>query len=234
MKKVMIYLAMATLVLSSCKKDEEVEKEMVSEEESAEVVTKSMESQNSGLNEQLEEAAKLAEELMINPLCSVGFDTTVVKTYSSATRSLNYTFNWNYQVNCTGSIPSDITFGYNSSGIYSTTRMDSDDNATGTIVLTQIGASHTSYLANLDYTRNGSQSSKIGNQNSFSSVINIDGDDILIDKTSYEVLSGSVVFTITGAASDGTSYSYGGTITFLGNRDATIAFNNGSSYSINL
>jgi hypothetical protein len=235
MKKVMIYLTMAALVLASCKKkEEEVEKQVVSEEETSEVVSKSMESQNSGLNEQIEEAAAIATFQLTNPICNVAFDTTINKSYSSATRSLDYTFNWGYQVNCNGIVPTDVSFDYNSTGTYTSVRMNSDDNANGTIVLTQIGASDTSYLANINYTRNGSQTSKIGNQNSFSSVLKFAGNNISINKTTYEVESGSLTFTITGNAADGTAYTFGGTITFLGNRDAQVQFNNGSSYSINL
>ena len=231
MKKSMIFgMALAMLVMS-CKKEEET---MVSEDEAAETVTKSMETDNSGVNEQLEESAKMAEVALVNPLCSVAQDSTIVKSYSSATRTLDYTFTWGYQVNCTNSIPSNVTFNYSSTGSYTTPRMDSDDSATGEIVLTQLVASETNYKATLDYSRNGSQISKIGNANSFTSTITVNSSNILIDKSTYRVVSGDATLAISGSSTDGTAFSYGGTITFLGNMDATITLDSGATYSVNL
>jgi len=161
-------------------------------------------------------------------------DSTIVKSYSSSTRTLDYTFTWGYQVNCSNSIPSDVTFNYSSSGTYTTPRMDSDDSATGTIVLTQLAASENNYKANVNYSRNGSQVSKIGNSNSFSSTITVASTNLLIDKTTYRIISGDATLSITGETSEGTTFNYGGNITFLGNMDATIVLNSGTSYSVNL
>ncbi|MCB9188496.1 MAG: hypothetical protein H6600_04790 [Flavobacteriales bacterium] len=219
--------------VSSCKKEDEQEK-TVSEEETSEVVAKSMESSNSGLIEQIEESVQMANVALQNPICALQYDSTIQKTYTSTSRTLDYTFNWGYQVNCSNNVPSDVTFSYNSSGNYSSLRMDADDEATGSIVLTQLLSSQSSYMANINYERIGNQESNFGNNSTFSSTLTITGSNIEVDKTSYEILGGSANFTISGSRDNGTNYSFSGMIQFLGGGSATVSFNNGNQYTISI
>lgn len=225
---------MIMLTISSCKKDEQENEEAVSEQESAEVISKSMDSDNSGLVEQIEESVEMANLILQNPVCALQYDSTIVKSYSSAKRSLSYTFNWGYQVNCTNNIPSNVTLNYASDGSYTSIRMDGNDEATGAIVLTQLLSSQSSYMADIDYERIGNQTSKIGNESSFSSTLTITGSGIEVDKTSYEVLGGSASFAISGSSDNGNVYSFSGSISFLGNGQATVSFSNGSQYTISI
>lgn len=230
---IMSMMMMTIIVVSSCRKEEE-EVAMVSEEESAEVVSKSMDSDNSGMVEQIEESVQMANTILVNPICSLQYDSTIVKSYSGAKRSLSYTFNWGYQVNCANNVPSNVTLNYASDGSYTSIRMDGNDEATGEIVLTQLLSSQSSYMASIDYERTGNQTSKIGDENSFSSTLSISGSGIEVDKTTYEVLGGSATFSISGNADNRNAYSFSGNISFLGNGQATVSFSNGSQYSISI
>ncbi|MCB9194792.1 MAG: hypothetical protein H6598_01025 [Flavobacteriales bacterium] len=230
----LLILGIALMTISSCRKEDETETKTVTEEETEEVIAKSLESSNSGLTEQFEDATKMANIIMQNPICALTYDSTINKTYSSATRSLDYQFIWGYQMNCNNNIPNNISFTYDANGDYSSVRMDANDVADGTLVLTQLATSQSSYLININYERTGNQTSKIGNQSSFTSDLTITGSNIEIDKTSYEILSGTASFSIAGSADNGNDFSFGGTITFLGGGSATINFNNGGQYTISI
>jgi hypothetical protein len=229
MKRTFI-ITLITLTAFACNKEEKT----VNEEDAVETVTNSMSQENAGLASQTEDAAKITEIALESPLCGVSQDTVIVKTYSSATRSLDYTFNWGWVVNCTSGVPSDITFDYSSNGVYDTPRISSDDNATATIVLTQLPMVNPEYLANITYTRNGTQDSKKGAELSFTSVITATGTDITINKETYEITGGTISVEITGTVEDGDSFEYAGDLVFNGGGSATITLANGNVYEITI
>ncbi len=216
----------------SCRK--ETNEDEVSEEEAVEAVARSMDADNSGMTAQLSMAAELTESAMTNPICAQQFDSSLVKSNSTASMSFNYNFDWGWSVTCNSMIPQSIDFTYTASGSYSGTRMTSNDNATGTIVVTGINAGDAEYIANINYSRTGSASSKFGMKNTFDNTITISGSNITIDKTSYELTSGTANASISGTHSNGTSFSFSGTVTFLGGGSATLQLANGNSYTISI
>lgn len=219
------------MAFTACKKEET---NKVSEDEATETLTQSVETSNAGMAEQTMEASEIATALLESPLCGVSEDSTVTKVYTSASRTLDYVFNWGWVINCTAGIPSNITFNYSSTGTYDVPRMSSADNATGEIVLTQLLPSDTEYLATINYTRNGSQNSKIGKNTSFTSVITLTGSDITINKESNEITGGTMTVSITGVADGGDAFSYGGNLVFNGGGSATITLDNGSVYEVSI
>jgi hypothetical protein len=229
MKRTLIITLLA-LTAIACKKEENT----LTEEDAVETMTNSMSQENAGLTEQTQDAAEIAEIVLESPLCGVSQDTVIVKSYSSASRTMDYTFNWDWVINCTSGIPSDITFNYSSDGEYDTPRMSSNDNANATIVLTQLPMVNPEYLANINYTRNGTQDSKKGAMNSFSSVLTATGTDITINKETYEITGGTMSIEITGTVDGGDSFEYGGNIVFSGGGSATITLNNGSVYEVSI
>ena len=82
------------------------------------------------------------------------------------------------------------------------------------------------------YTRNGSQESKIGQQNSFTSTLTITASNLLVDKSTQEINGGTASFTLEGSGSGGTNITYTGSIVFNGNQSATLTLN-GNSYPLN-
>ncbi|WP_162847030.1 hypothetical protein [Mucilaginibacter gracilis] len=47
-----------------------------------------------------------------------------------------------------------------------------------------------------------------------------------------QILSGSATVAISGSSTSGKSFTYNGTITFLGGNKATLVLNSGASYTI--
>ena len=228
--KLTFIIPMALIMsITACKKEEATQ---VTEEEATETMTNAIEGSNSGLAEQTTDAAEIATVLLESPICAISGDSIVHKTYSSATRSLDYTFNWNWQAHCTSGIPTDITYNYTAVGEYETPKIKSNDNASATIVLTQLLITEEEFLANITYTRNGSQESKIGKTTSFTSTITASGSDITINKESHEVTGGILTLLITGSTDEGEGFEYGGNLVFNGGGSATITLNNGSVFEI--
>jgi hypothetical protein len=54
----------------------------------------------------------------------------------------------------------------------------------------------------------------------------------LVDKTTLKIVSGSAAVKVTGSSSSGKSFSFAGTLTFLGSNKATLVLNSGASYAI--
>jgi hypothetical protein len=201
MKRILIITLLA-LTAFACKKEENT----VTEEDAVETMSNSMSQENAGLTEQTQDAATISEIALESPLCGVSQDTIILKSYSSASRTMDYIFNWGWVVNCTSGIPSDITFNYSSEGDYDTPRMSSNDNTNATIILTQLPVVYPEYLANINYTRNGTQDSKIGAMTSFSSIITATGTDITIHKETYEITGGSMSIEISGTVDCGVCF----------------------------
>ncbi|MEZ4829934.1 MAG: hypothetical protein R3C61_27180 [Bacteroidia bacterium] len=205
--------------------------EIVSEEEAVEVIESAVVTSTEGMSSQVEDAAAMTE-VYVNSICGQSFDSTITKSLASGTRTYNYTYMWDGSLTCNGAgIPQSISFTYSSNGQYDTPRMSSADQASGSFVLSGLQPSSGNYVYNGSFGRSGSQTSKIRNQNSFTSQLTLTTTNLTVDKSSYEILSGTADVVLTGTASNGTGFSFTGQITFNGNQSATLIVN-GTSYPI--
>ncbi len=237
---------LASFVLVSCQDKEEdpapepIEETFISEEEAAEVVTASVISNSQGIASEVADAAALADEYAEfqsedeiqerSNACGQSFDTTVVRDIDKPNITANYTTNWAWTLNCEGLFPVSLDYSRDMEGIYETNRIFSDDGASSSWTLTNL-ITGPAYLFNGTYSRNGSQTSKIGNQNSFSSTVDITSTDIAFDKSEQEINSGTATFILTGQGTGGNTFSFEGSITFTGDQTATIIIN-GNEYPI--
>jgi hypothetical protein len=165
--------------------------------------------------------------------CGDKKDTTI--NYSSPTSVIPnyaYSLSWNYQLNCSGAIPNSFVFGFTGSSSYTGALMQSGDNSTGSLTLADIQPTASNYSLMSSYERSGKQISKIGEQKIFTSDLKITSTNILISKATEQIVSGTATVSITGASSNGNSFNFGGTITFLGNKKATLVLNSGTTYNI--
>lgn len=244
MKRVRISLLLVAGILfaiSSCKKDDDTSTTTaVSEEEIAEAVSESVSTPSGGLVVQSTAAAGYSSDLMNGRIgakasdqCGILHDTTVAgASETGATITFSYNFNWNWLLTCNNIVPQTFIFNYAGKTSYDAVRMSSNDSSKANITVTGLGIDSTYYVFNQTYTRNGSQISKINQKRSFTSLISIVSSDIRISKTTLKILSGTATVTVTGEGSGGRSFSYGGTITFLGGEKATLVLTGGGTYTI--
>lgn len=221
-----VFVCMASI--TSCKKDAgSSSSTTVSEDEAAEAITEAVTPASGGMVDQVDNSIGIT---MLNAYpCGESFDSSINVT-SPTGSAITYSFNlsWNWMLSCS---KGTFQFNFNGSSMYDAPRMSSNDSSEGSLTISGLDKG-AAYIVNTSYIRNGSQQSKILNRNSFTSNITITSENINVDKTTQEITSGTATVSISGASTSGRSFSYSGTITFNGNKNATLDLGNGNTYTI--
>ena len=223
--------AVLAMVFTACEKTE-TETDLT-DEEAAEIVENAVSPETGGFSTQMTEAAIVADLIIVkHPLCGKQFDSTRVIKKTSGARTFDYTFDWTWGMVCdSNNDPQAINYSYTMDGTYDTPRWSSDDDASHTFQLTGLAPADPFFLYDGNYTRNGFQASKVGQQRSVTSVFTASTTGTEIDKNTHEVHTGTVNFSLTGSVSNGNTFSKVGTIVFNGNGTATITIN-GNTWTI--
>lgn len=228
-------LALTIITLASvtaCKKDSNGSTSAtVTEADAVELTTDAIEPATGGMAIQANSSVTIYASASTKLSCGVSKDTTITGvSVAGAVPSYSYSLNWNYQLKCDAS-PQTFSFNFTGSSTYSGLLMSSSDSSTGTFMVSTTPAA-ANYTVNTSYERKGTQTSKVGQQKGFTSDLKITSGNVLISKTTGEIVSGIGTVSITCSTTGGKSFSFGGTITFKGNKQATVVLNSGVSYSI--
>jgi hypothetical protein len=167
--------------------------------------------------------------------CGEEKDTSIRnQSTSGAAITYSYAYSSSRLLTCNDGLPSSFQFDFSGKNSYSAAYIASNDSASGQFAVTGLEAGASQYVFNTSYIRHGSETSKVRNQLTFTSTIDIQSNNLTVDKSIQQIVSGTAAVSISGEASNGNgrSFSYTGTITFLGNNKATLVLGNGSSYSI--
>lgn len=235
------FLILATIALflvftTSCEKENTTgPDETLTEEEVVGVVEGALLMNTEGVTAEALDAATTSDEYLEknNGPCEASFDTMVVRSYSGARISSSYTSHWGWTVHCNDlMVPNALDFSRTTVGIYETLRMSSDDNAVSSWTVDNLIAGD-NYIINGNYTREGSQMSKVRSQNTFTSSISVELTDLQVHKELKRIESGTATYSLSGQSNNGTSFLYEGEIIFLGNGNATVTIN-GNTYEIDL
>ena len=202
----------------------------ISTSDVTEAVTQAVSGTTSGLVTQSQQATALSASASLP--CGGSKDSTI-----SGTSPAGSLFTWSYDLNysrtsiCSGGSPAQYNTTITGSSSYSALVMSSSDSTNAQIAVSGIQSSASNYVLNETYTRTGTIQSLIGSQHSFTSTLTITSSNINISKSSNQVISGTASVQFTGKGS-GNSVSHTATITFLGNNQATLVLDNGSSRNI--
>jgi hypothetical protein len=249
-KKLLIAAAMfagITLTLSSCHKDASSStSNTITEADAAQVTSEAVSPSTGGMASQVSSSAAFFSSATVSGgtvssvnqkslystiVCGQTKDSTV--SYASLTTTapaFTYSLSWQNTLACT--VPSTFTCTFNGKGSYTGLLESSTFTSTGSFVLTGLGASATSYTFGSTYNRQGTTISKIGNQNTFTHSLTITSSNIIYDKTTQEITSGTATVSVKVTSTSGNSWIYGGTLTFLGNKTASLTLNSGTVYTI--
>jgi hypothetical protein len=151
---------------------------------------------------------------------------------AGAAITYSYAYGSNRLLTCNNGLPSSLQFNFTGKNSYSAAYLASNDSAQGNFTVTGLNAGASQYVFNASYIRNGSETSKVRNQYTFTSNINIQSTNLTIDKSTQQIVSGTATVSISGAASNGKAFSYSGTITFSGGKQALLVLGNGNTYTI--
>ena len=163
--------------------------------------------------------------------CGTQKDSTVsYASLSTGVPSFTYSLTWEYKLEC--SVPSTFTLNFNGQGTYDGFVQSSSFKSTGGFVLSGLGSTASQFIFNSNYTRTGTTTSKIGNKNTFDHTLSITSSNIVYDKSTKEIVSGTATVSVKVTSTSGNSWSYGGTLTFTGNKTAKLVLNSGVVYNI--
>lgn len=205
----------------------------LSDEEVAELIEAAVAQANGGLAEELESISAELEELTLEDLCDNLYVDTLAFDKQATNRSASRETVWTFDLICgTLDLPQSAKLTYGAEGIYSTPRMDSDDEASfnGTVDGLQPTSSSTKW--NGQYQRLATQDLTFKNQNSISSDLVLTLVNITVVKGSQEISSGTATFTY-DVTENGTTSSFIGSLIFNGNGTATLDLN-GTVYTVYL
>jgi hypothetical protein len=231
-KKIISLLTVLTafaVTVSSCKKDNGITANAVTEEEAAEVISLAVSGNTEAFSDQVTEAAIAAN--VYGSTCSYNKDTAVTRTNTAGAYTWNYMFNWNRAVVCTSGVPNTFNANYKMKGSYDAPKMSSNDSAVASLAVTNL-ISGSQYTYNGSYTRSGSQVSKILNKNTFTSKIILNLSNVKVNKITGMIDSGTATISIAGATTSGNSFNYTGGIIFNGSKNASITLSSGRVYIV--
>lgn len=227
-----------SIAFISCSKDESNTAD-VQQSDAVDAITNSLSKQSNGMASSIELATNYADEQSIYTntatlTCGQLYNYSDDESYSETNYSYNYDVQSSVQLNCSSSGEADnFLYQATRTGTYDTPRMSSDDNAVSNWTMTGLNTTSTNAIINGSYQRNGTQVSKVRNNNSFQSTINYTSTNINVNKTTHKIESGLATVSFIANSSSGNQYSCTGTITFNGNDTATLVIN-GNTYTINL
>lgn len=209
------------------------------EKDAVDAITYSLQSDSNGLAKSIESASAYASEENLYARaasleCAVPYTASYNEAWEGSSYSYSYSIERNTQLSCTAeSEPSSLSYNATYEGVYDTPRMSSNDNASLQWSLTGLEAAATNAILDGSYVRNGTQVSKVREQNTFTSTLTYNLNAINVSKTAHQIVSGSASVAFSGLSSNGNAYTYNGEITFNGNGTATLVLN-GNTYTINL
>lgn len=242
-------LLLMNFLISSCSKDETSTKEenpststttdkVVTSQQVADVTTNAVAPASYGLQSSITKALQTAVDNKIYAstqasTCGITISNNYTVAQASNGYAYKYSVSGNYQTSCVSTgAPAPYNYKLNMEGSYETPKMSSSDKAEADLTFTSVESSTTNVLGSGTYNRNGSQTFKDQSQPSFTSTIQITLSNLLMNKTTTVIISGSGTAKISITAA-GVTKNYTGELTFKGNGLAVLVID-GVSYNITL
>ncbi|MHB9141625.1 MAG: hypothetical protein ACYC25_07115 [Paludibacter sp.] len=244
MKKTAYILMIGTvaMILSSCKTDEAATS-AVTNDEAAEMVSMSLSENSMGATAIIETSVGTAGSTTASNVPqkvkseSTDYIFSNDTTYTASSKpgaiitySLTATYGYQFTVNLKGQITS-ASENYTYSGSYDAPRLASTHNGSGTLALTNMNTSICT--VNGTFIRIASTETKGASPKSSNSETHLNLTDIMVNKSTATIQSGSATLTITGSVPNKGDFSYTGSITFNGDNMATLVIKD-TTYTVNL
>ena len=149
--------------------------------------------------------------------------------YSDSDVTSNYTSSFNWMLVCTpNQVPSFLNYNRFTSGTYETKFLSSVDDSESTLKIQGITETDDAYEITGRYLRTGVQELNPPYSGSYDSNISIRINDLFVDKSTFEILSGSANLILTGTSNGGTPYAFTAGVSLNGDGTVTIEVMNQS------
>lgn len=233
-------IALMTISLSSCKKDQTTTD--VTEEDAADAIATTMARPTGGTAEDFGEAVSFARIKILFPQqplkkwleCGQTKDTSFTKNFNDGTNSFTHTRKWTVTLNCNAEQkPESLVWTGNFSGSFDAPKMSGNSTGTRNWTLTGFGPDFTQLKLNGTISRNGMRTSKVRNKLSFETTINHTYTDVTINKETEQITGGTGTVSAIIKISNGNTKTFNGTVLFNANGTATLTIN-GRVFTIQL
>ncbi|MCX6267897.1 MAG: hypothetical protein NTW16_11150 [Bacteroidetes bacterium] len=224
--KTLLFLFMAILMATGCKKDNETPILDATTEEAASIMATSFCTGNSGTLTQAEDAVSISDDMMVK---SALYDSSF--TITSATGAL---ITYEYQVHYAYGFqnPNFFQMTYDASGQYNSPNVSAGVTADGSLSVTGF-LTGDYYSVNGQSGREGTFTMKIGNQNSINGTVTTTFTNFKFSKATWLLESGTATIAVNGSTSAGKSFGFTGTLVYLGNYNASLTIS-GKTFYINV
>lgn len=223
-------LLMLPLFFTSC--DVAVDLSELTEGDVAEIIESALQDQVGGLTTNIEDIAEqLVAAVKSGEVCDSLYSKTIENDYQATQVQASYASDLNFEISCNGlGIPETAAFSSTTISFYQTPRIQSDDEATFSGVISGLKPVQPSFILHGNYHKTGTQEIDFSSLRNVNGTLTMDLTNIEINKQSYAIVAGKGTFTYAGVAQD-SDFSYSGTINFKGNGKADLTIN-GNSYEI--
>lgn len=169
---------------------------------------------------------------LTNPYCGLVIDTTINYTTVSQDTSASVSGTVKFAFTCANGVVSGYTSNDNLSVSFSSKQLSMLYKVAENLTMLSLDPTNPNANCTLSGTlsSSGSYQFKTGSQRSGSQVFSYTLNSLLIDPASGDIVSGSASFSTSGSGPMG-KWNYQGTITFLGNHQATVVIG-GKSYNV--
>ena len=228
-------IALLMLVSFACKDDDEATVP-IDNEEAAEMIATSLSSESGGLTVAVADAASNTTENGGGRKATCGYTESMDASRSNPTGSsviYNYTFHYDYALNCTNALPTEMVVNLTYSGSLDAPRISTQNSGTGNLSVKALDYTYENYSITGSYDRTGSFVSKVRDKNTSNSTLDFTLTDVTVDKSTRQITGGTATVTITGSVTGKGTFTFTGSLVFEGDQSATLDLN-GTNYSIDL
>lgn len=247
--KIKTFLAILTLgsfVILSCSEDDDTSSVALAEEEVEVVIESSLVDAGGIIGDINSISASLAATsgrstngfvAKKNDLTAISCNQMVSQSFQNSNtvgnRSWTVESNWSWILNCDVE-NNRVSYDLNGNGIldFDGPNLSKEITRTHDFNITGIEPSSTQWVYNANHTRDGLIQSKVGNENSMSTVLEYGSTDIVVSKATEQIVSGSFTLDFTATLFNGNIVTRGGTVVFNGNQTATVTLNNGTTFEV--
>ncbi|HEY9045318.1 MAG TPA: hypothetical protein VIN08_05460 [Ohtaekwangia sp.] len=242
MKKLSAWLFLSLFIgFIACDKDDNEPNNSITSEEAAQIVSTSFASNSSGVNFVSGEAAAsssdLAEQNANGRTEACGISKNIDLSGASpdgATIVWSYDFSYKFKLNCNDQQEAaNVSIDLSYSGSYDGPKLKTEHSGVSQLTVNGLEKSVENFLLAGSYRRSGSFEQKNEEKKAGNSTIEITLTDIVIDKQTHEIISGTATYKLSGTVASKGDYSYQGTVTFEGQSAATIKVGS-DNFSLNL
>lgn len=245
MKKLLLFTAATLLLLSSCKKEDDTNS--ATPLEAAEIIGNTFSNESGGATAFIESSVQTTanDNAYLRTLSTTIpiVDTTFSNSLASQDQTRTFTYSWDFSINLK---LNPTTYGLDTlisqhtyTGTYTGPYATSTHSGNGKCYYTNLGTgTYPNITVNTNWTMNGTYHregtfTKIASGKVFTHQTNITFTNVVVNKNTKKIVSGTATITFSGSITNQGDFSYTGTLTFNGNGTGTLTVG-GKTYTVTL